>query len=124
MAEFLCLDPPNVDKALLEKLMKEPVIVKAGQNAMVKIPFEGRKPVRATWLRDGDELLNDARIHIDKADSFTRLSISSTNRKDCGDYKVKLKNESGTLEASLKLEVIGESLMISVHHLGHRGKSL
>ncbi|EMP40995.1 Immunoglobulin-like and fibronectin type III domain-containing protein 1 [Chelonia mydas] len=86
--------------------MKEPVIVKAGQNAMVKIPFEGRKPVRATWLRDGDELLNDARIHIDKADSFTRLSISSTNRKDCGDYKVKLKNESGTLEASLKLEVI------------------
>ncbi|KAH1171382.1 hypothetical protein KIL84_007000 [Mauremys mutica] len=103
---FLCLDPPNVDKALLEKLMKEPVIVKAGQNAMVKIPFEGRKPVRATWLRDGDELLNDARIHIDKADNFTRLSISSTNRRDCGDYKVKLKNENGTLEASLKLEVI------------------
>ncbi|CAM2107517.1 unnamed protein product [Caretta caretta] len=104
--KFEAEDPPNVDKALLEKLMKEPVIVKAGQNAMVKIPFEGRKPVRATWLRDGDELLNDARIHIDKADSFTRLSISSTNRKDCGDYKVKLKNESGTLEASLKLEVI------------------
>nr|XP_048683095.1 immunoglobulin-like and fibronectin type III domain-containing protein 1 [Caretta caretta] len=105
-ASIFVEDPPNVDKALLEKLMKEPVIVKAGQNAMVKIPFEGRKPVRATWLRDGDELLNDARIHIDKADSFTRLSISSTNRKDCGDYKVKLKNESGTLEASLKLEVI------------------
>uniref|UniRef100_A0A8C3TIX0 Immunoglobulin superfamily member 22 n=1 Tax=Chelydra serpentina TaxID=8475 RepID=A0A8C3TIX0_CHESE len=88
------------------RLMKEPVIVKAGQNAMVKIPFEGRKPVRATWLMDGEELLNDARIHIDKADNFTRLSISSTNRKDCGDYKVKLKNESGTLEASLKLAVI------------------
>ncbi|CAM4685779.1 unnamed protein product [Caretta caretta] len=105
-ASIFVEDPPNVDKALLEKLMKEPVIVKAGQNAIVKIPFEGRKPVRATWLRDGDELLNDARIHIDKADSFTRLSISSTNRKDCGDYKVKLKNESGTLEASLKLEVI------------------
>ncbi|CAM5171084.1 unnamed protein product [Eretmochelys imbricata] len=105
-ASIFVEDPPNVDKALLEKLMKEPVIVKAGQNAMVKIPFEGRKPVRATWLRDGDELLNDARIHIDKTDSFTRLSISSTNRKDCGDYKVKLKNESGTLEASLKLEVI------------------
>ncbi|XP_065450138.1 LOW QUALITY PROTEIN: immunoglobulin-like and fibronectin type III domain-containing protein 1 [Chrysemys picta bellii] len=73
---------------------------------MVKIPFEGRKPVRATWLRDGNELLNDARIHIDKADNFTWLSISSTNRKDCGDYKVKLKSDSGTLEASLKLEVI------------------
>uniref|UniRef100_A0A8C0HDU6 Immunoglobulin-like and fibronectin type III domain-containing protein 1 n=1 Tax=Chelonoidis abingdonii TaxID=106734 RepID=A0A8C0HDU6_CHEAB len=101
----LCSGAP-VSTALLEKLMKEPVIVKAGQNAMVKIPFKGRKPVRATWLKDGDELLNDARIHIDKADNFTRLLISSTDRKDCGDYKVKLKNENGTLEASLKLEVI------------------
>ncbi|XP_074833343.1 immunoglobulin-like and fibronectin type III domain-containing protein 1 [Carettochelys insculpta] len=99
-------DPPNVDKALLEKLMKEPMVVKAGQNAMVKIPFKGRKPVRATWLKDGDKLMDDTRIHIDKADNFTRLSIFSTNRKDCGDYKVKLKNESGALEASLKLEVI------------------
>ncbi|KAM9149009.1 immunoglobulin-like and fibronectin type III domain-containing protein 1 [Pangshura tecta] len=105
-SSILVEDPPNVDKALLEKLMQEPVIVKAGQNATVKIPFEGRKPIRATWLRDGDELLNDARIHIDKADNFTQLSISSTNRRDCGDYKVKLKNENGTLEANLKVEVI------------------
>uniref|UniRef100_A0A8C8VFQ9 Immunoglobulin-like and fibronectin type III domain-containing protein 1 n=1 Tax=Pelusios castaneus TaxID=367368 RepID=A0A8C8VFQ9_9SAUR len=103
---FLCLDPPNVDKALLEKLMKEPMVVKAGQNAMVKIPFKGQKPVRATWLKDGDELLDDTRIHIETADNFTRLSISSANRKDCGDYNVKLKNESGTLKASLKLVVI------------------
>ncbi|XP_067387536.1 immunoglobulin-like and fibronectin type III domain-containing protein 1 [Emydura macquarii macquarii] len=105
-ASIFVEDPPSVDKALLEKLMKEPVVVKAGQNAMVKIPFKGQKPVRATWLKDGDELLDDTRIHIDKADNFTQLSISSTNRKDCGDYKVKLKNESGTLKASLKLVVI------------------
>ncbi|KAL8179199.1 UNVERIFIED_CONTAM: hypothetical protein K2H54_061596 [Gekko kuhli] len=98
--------PPNVDAAVLEKLKKEPVVVKAGKNAMVKIPFEGKKPIRTTWLKDDGELLDDARIHIDHSDNFTRLSISSTNRKDCGDYKVKLKNDSGSLEASLKLVVI------------------
>lgn len=82
--------------------------MKAGKNAMVKIPFEGEKPIRATWLKDDGELLDDARVNTDHSDNFTRLSISSTNRKDCGDYKVKLKNNSGSLEASLKLVVIGE----------------
>ncbi|XP_053107032.1 immunoglobulin-like and fibronectin type III domain-containing protein 1 [Hemicordylus capensis] len=105
-ASVLVEDPPNVDAALLKKLSKEPVVVKAGKNAMVKIPFEGRKPIRAVWLKDDGELLDDARINTEHSDNFTRLSISSTNRKDCGDYKVKLRNESGTLEAALKLVVI------------------
>ncbi|XP_054837158.1 immunoglobulin-like and fibronectin type III domain-containing protein 1 [Eublepharis macularius] len=105
-ASLFVEDPPNVDTALLEKLRKEPVVVKAGKNALVKIPFEGQKPIRATWLKDDGALLDDVRIHTDHSDNFTRLSISSTNRKDCGDYKVKLKNDSGSLEATLKLVVI------------------
>ncbi|XP_075766349.1 immunoglobulin-like and fibronectin type III domain-containing protein 1 [Pelodiscus sinensis] len=105
-ASIFVEDSPTVDKALLGKLMKEPLVVKAGQNATVKIPFEGRKPVSAGWLKDGAELLADARVHIDKGDNFTRLFISSTRRMDCGDYSVKLKNESGALEASVRLEVI------------------
>ncbi|XP_059573323.1 immunoglobulin-like and fibronectin type III domain-containing protein 1 isoform X2 [Alligator mississippiensis] len=104
-AKIFVEDPPNVDKDLQEKLMKDPLVIKAGQNAVVKIPFEGRKPVKATWLKDGCELLDDTRIHTDKADNFTRLSISSANRKDCGDYKVKLSNGSGALEVNLKLVV-------------------
>ncbi|XP_019401865.1 PREDICTED: immunoglobulin-like and fibronectin type III domain-containing protein 1 isoform X3 [Crocodylus porosus] len=104
-AKVFVEDPPNVDKDLQEKLMKDPLVIKAGQSAVVKIPFEGRKPVKATWLKDGCELLDDARIHTDKTDNFTRLSISSTNRKDCGDYKVKLSNGSGALEVNLKLVV-------------------
>ncbi|KAJ7331817.1 hypothetical protein JRQ81_013997, partial [Phrynocephalus forsythii] len=96
----------NVDSALLNKMKEEPMVVKAGKSAMVKIPFEGRKPIRATWLKDDGELLDDARISTDCSDDYTRLTISTTNRKDCGDYKVKLKNESGTTEATLKLIVI------------------
>ncbi|XP_061487873.1 immunoglobulin-like and fibronectin type III domain-containing protein 1 isoform X2 [Rhineura floridana] len=104
-ASIFAEDPPNVDSALLEKLQKEPIVVKAGKNAIVKIPFEGRKPIRATWLKDEDELLDDARISIDYSDNFTRLSISSTHRMDCGEYKVKLKNKCGSAEATFKLVV-------------------
>lgn len=106
-------DPPNVDSTLLEKLKKEPIVVKARKNVMVKIPFEGRKPIRVMWLKDDQELLDDdGRINIDSSESFTRLSISSTSRKDTGDYKVRLKNECGSFEVPLKLEVIGEGIVV------------
>lgn len=105
-------DPPNVDSTLLEKLKKEPIVVKAGKNAMVKIPFEGRKPIRVMWLKDNQELLDDDRINIDSLENFTRLSIPSTSRKDSGDYKVRLKNECGSFEVPLKLEVIGEGTVV------------
>ncbi|GAB0199961.1 immunoglobulin-like and fibronectin type III domain-containing protein 1 [Grus japonensis] len=99
-------DPPQVDKVLLKNLTSVPTVAKAGQKVKIKIPFEGRLPVRATWLKDRMELVDDTRIHIDKTETFTMLSISSSERKDCGDYKVRLKNDSGVLEIDLKLMVI------------------
>uniref|UniRef100_A0A670YIM0 Uncharacterized protein n=1 Tax=Pseudonaja textilis TaxID=8673 RepID=A0A670YIM0_PSETE len=105
-ASIFVEDPPNVDSTLLEKLKKEPIVVKAGKNAMVKIPFEGQKPIRVTWLKDNQELLDDDRINIDSSQNFTRLSLPSTIRKDTGDYKVRLKNECGSFEVPFKLEVI------------------
>ncbi|XP_040472358.1 immunoglobulin-like and fibronectin type III domain-containing protein 1 isoform X15 [Falco naumanni] len=99
-------DPPQVDKVLLKNLTSVPTVAKAGQQVKIKIPFEGRLPVRTTWLKDKMELADDTRIRVDKTETFTMLSISSCERKDCGDYKVRLKNDSGVLEINLKLVVI------------------
>uniref|UniRef100_A0A663EPF6 Immunoglobulin like and fibronectin type III domain containing 1 n=1 Tax=Aquila chrysaetos chrysaetos TaxID=223781 RepID=A0A663EPF6_AQUCH len=95
-----------VDKVLLKNLTSVPTVAKAGQKVKIKIPFEGRLPIRATWLKDRMELVDDARIRVDKTETFTMLSISSSERKDCGDYQVRLKNDSGVLEINLKLMVI------------------
>ncbi|KFP66396.1 Immunoglobulin-like and fibronectin type III domain-containing protein 1 [Cariama cristata] len=99
-------DPPQVDKVLLKNLTSVPTVAKVGQKVKIKIPFEGRLPVRATWLKDRMELVNDTRVCVDKTETFTMLSISSSERKDSGDYKVRLKNDSGVLEINLKLVVI------------------
>jgi len=88
-------------------------VAKAGQNVKIKIPFEGRLPVRTMWLKDRMELVDDTRIRVDKTETFTMLSISSSERKDCGDYKVRLKNDSGVLEINLKLVVVGKSPVTS-----------
>ncbi|KGL90304.1 Immunoglobulin-like and fibronectin type III domain-containing protein 1 [Charadrius vociferus] len=105
-ASIFVEDPPQVDKVLLKNLSSVPTVAKAGQQVKIKIPFEGRLPVRATWLKDRMELADDTRIRVDKTDTFTMLFIPSSERKDCGDYKVRLKNDSGVLEINLKLVVI------------------
>ncbi|KFQ11047.1 Immunoglobulin-like and fibronectin type III domain-containing protein 1 [Leptosomus discolor] len=105
-ASIFVEDPPQVDKVLLKNLTSVPTVAKAGQQVKIKIPFEGRLPIRASWLKDRMELADDTRIRIDKTETFTMLTISSSERKDCGDYKVRLKNDSGVLEINLKLVVI------------------
>ncbi|KFQ84526.1 Immunoglobulin-like and fibronectin type III domain-containing protein 1, partial [Phoenicopterus ruber ruber] len=105
-ASIFVEDPPQVDKVLLKNLTSVPTVAKAGQKVKIKIPFEGRLPIRATWLKDRMELVDDTRIRVDKTETFTMLSISSSERKDHGDYKVRLKNDSGVLDIDLKLVVI------------------
>ncbi|XP_031464478.1 immunoglobulin-like and fibronectin type III domain-containing protein 1 isoform X1 [Phasianus colchicus] len=105
-ASIFVEDPPQVDEILLKNLMSVPTVAKAGEKVVIKIPFEGRLPVRAMWLKDKIELGDDSRVRVDKTDTFTMLSISSAERKDCGDYKVRLKNDSGILDIDLKVEVI------------------
>ncbi|XP_069731810.1 immunoglobulin-like and fibronectin type III domain-containing protein 1 isoform X26 [Phaenicophaeus curvirostris] len=105
-ASIFVEDPPQVDKVLLKNLTSVPTVAKAGQKVQIKIPFEGRLPVRAMWLKDKMELIDDTRIRVDNTETFTMLSIASSERKDCGDYKVRLKNDSGVLEINLKLLVL------------------
>ncbi|NXF12757.1 IGFN1 protein, partial [Smithornis capensis] len=105
-ASIFIEDPPQVDNVLLKNLTSVPTVAKAGQGVKLRIPFQGRLPVRATWLKDKMELVDDTRIRVDKTDTFTMLSIPSCDRRDCGDYKVRLKNDSGVLEINLKLVVI------------------
>ncbi|XP_072212164.1 immunoglobulin-like and fibronectin type III domain-containing protein 1 [Excalfactoria chinensis] len=105
-ASIFVEDPPQVDEILIRNLMSVPTVAKAGEKVVIKIPFEGRLPVRAMWLKDKIELGDDSRIRVDKTDTFTMLSISGAERKDCGDYKVRLKNDSGILDIDLKVEVI------------------
>ncbi|NXK94684.1 IGFN1 protein, partial [Formicarius rufipectus] len=105
-ASIFVEDPPQVDKMLLTNLTRVPTVAKAGQAVKLRIPFEGRLPIRATWLKDKMELADDMRVRVDKTDTSTTLSIPSCDRRDCGDYKIRLKNDSGVLEIDLKLMVI------------------
>ncbi|XP_058860539.1 immunoglobulin-like and fibronectin type III domain-containing protein 1 [Acipenser ruthenus] len=99
-------DPPEIDMEELARLAKEPLVVKAGQNAVIKVPFGGRPPIKVSWYKDADELSEDNRTVVEKGPNHTRLLIGKCQRKDSGELRLKLKNESGTIEAVTKLIVL------------------
>ncbi|KAM4610603.1 immunoglobulin-like and fibronectin type III domain-containing protein 1 [Polymixia lowei] len=98
-------DPPRFDPDDLNEFTK-PVIVKVGQNAIFKLPFVGNEPMKIQWFREGEELLDDNSIKIEKSLSQSRLLLSKCQRKDTGEIKIKIKNEHGTTEAISQLIVL------------------
>lgn len=104
---FFFLDPPRF-KAEDLGVFNQAVKVKVGQNTMFKMQFVGQDPIKIQWYREGDELLNDTNVKVEKCGSQSRLLLSRCQRKDTGEIKIKLKNEHGVTEAISQLIVLGE----------------
>ncbi|XP_062853503.1 immunoglobulin-like and fibronectin type III domain-containing protein 1 [Trichomycterus rosablanca] len=98
-------DPPNISADALGKF-SEPVIVKAGENAVFKLPFSGKEPLKVQWFKDDDELLNGPNVKTESSFTQSRLLLTKCQRKDTGEVKIKIKNEFATIEATSKLIVL------------------
>lgn len=86
---------------------KKPVKIKAGKDAAFKMSFVGREPVIVQWYHEGEELLEDTNIKIEKSSTHTRLVLIKCRRQTSGEIKIKIKNECGTTEAITHLVVLG-----------------
>lgn len=60
------------------------------------------------WYKDDDELLPALNVKIEISDTESQLRLTKCQRRDSGEVKIKIKNESGTIEAISKLIVLGE----------------
>lgn len=86
---------------------KKPIEIKTGKDAVFMMTFVGREPMKIQWYHEGEELLEDTNIKIEKSSDQTRLVLSKCKRKSSGEIKIKIKNESGTTEAITHLVVLG-----------------
>uniref|UniRef100_A0A8C3VNG3 Immunoglobulin-like and fibronectin type III domain-containing protein 1 n=1 Tax=Catagonus wagneri TaxID=51154 RepID=A0A8C3VNG3_9CETA len=100
-------EPPVIAPDVAEKL-REPLLVKAGKPVAMKVPFQSRLPVQATWRKDGAEVAagGSKGAQVAVGDSFTRLCLPSADRKDCGQYSVTLRSKGGSTQAQLTLQVL------------------
>ncbi|XP_031419296.1 immunoglobulin superfamily member 22-like [Clupea harengus] len=99
-------DPPVIDPTMLEVLSSQPVTVKAGQTATIKIPFRGKPAPRITWYKDGIEVTEDERTTVERGADHTTLTLSHCVREDSGAIVVKLKSDCGMAVANLHLNVV------------------
>ncbi|XP_061893440.1 immunoglobulin-like and fibronectin type III domain-containing protein 1 [Entelurus aequoreus] len=98
-------DPPRLNQDDLAHFIK-PVVVKTGKDAAFKLTFVGREPLKIQWYNEGEELLEDPHLRIEKSGSHSRLLLLKCNRKTRGEIKMKIKNEFGTAEAITQLIVL------------------
>lgn len=93
---------------MLEVLSSQPVTVKAGQTATIKIPFRGKPAPRVTWYKDGIEVTEDERTTVERGADQSTLTLSNCVREDSGAVVLKLKSDCGTAVANLHLNVVGK----------------
>lgn len=98
-------DPPRLNADDVEEF-KKPIEIKSGKDAVFKMTFIGREPMKVQWYHEGEELLEDTNIKIEKSSEHTRLVLTKCKRKCSGEIKIKIKNECGTTEAITHLVVL------------------
>ncbi|KAM8812631.1 immunoglobulin-like and fibronectin type III domain-containing protein 1 [Rhynchonycteris naso] len=103
-------DPPILTPDMAETL-KEPLVVKAGKPLTVKVTFQSRLPVQASWTKDGAEVdgTSGKGAKVALGDDFTRLCLPSVGKKDSGQYCVTLRSKGGSVQAEVTLQVIDKS---------------
>ncbi|XP_017334719.1 immunoglobulin-like and fibronectin type III domain-containing protein 1 isoform X1 [Ictalurus punctatus] len=104
-ATLIIKEPPKIDADAMGKF-SEAVIIRAGENAIFKLPFSGKEPIRVQWFKDEMELLEGPGVRIERSSTQSRLLLNKCQRKDSGEVKIKLKNEFATTEATSKLVVL------------------
>lgn len=63
--------------------------------------------MKVQWYHEGEELLEDTNVKIEKSATHTRLVLTKCRRKSSGEIKIKIKNECGMAEAITDLVVLG-----------------
>jgi len=78
-----------------------------GEPIVLKIPYTGSPMPNVTLTKDGVDLSKDKNVSIDVKDRCIVLTIRNTDKNTSGPYKIKLDNNLGEDEATLRIKVSG-----------------
>ncbi|XP_052384591.1 immunoglobulin-like and fibronectin type III domain-containing protein 1 [Oncorhynchus keta] len=98
-------NPPTFNMDSLREFSK-PVIVRACETAEWKLAFSGGDPMKIKWIKEDEELLEGLNVKIEQTDIKASLCITDCQRRNCGEVKINIKNDYGTLEATSRLIVL------------------
>ncbi|CAF4189098.1 unnamed protein product [Rotaria sp. Silwood2] len=76
-----------------------------GEPIVIKIPYTGSPLPNVTLTKDGQDLTKDKNVSIDVSDRAITLTIRNTDKNTTGPYTIKLDNNLGEDEATLRIHV-------------------
>ena len=82
-----------------------------GEPIVIKIPYTGNPSPNVTLTKDGQDLSKDRNVSIDVGDRAITLTIRNTDKNTSGPYKIKMDNNLGADEATLRINVLGKHLL-------------
>ena len=82
------------------------IIVRAGEDLRIPVPFIGSPSPQATFAKGGDEIKPDGNTQITVKDGIAELFIPKVKGDDSGLYTCTLKNHLGQDTVPIKVLVI------------------
>lgn len=83
-------------------------VAEEGETVRLQCACAGHPAPWTVWHKDGEELTPGARRHISERDDLRILELRDVTPQDAGVYRVTLENALGRVQASARVEVIGE----------------
>lgn len=102
---ILILEQPN--KPQLDLSGIRDIVVRAGEDFSINIPYIGFPKPTATWFAN-DTILDetDSRVHQQLSDESASIVVKNSKRGDTGQYKLQLRNQSGFDSAFCNVKVL------------------
>lgn len=94
----------DIPQIHLDSELRKGITMKAGGSVRIHIPFKGRPTPDIKWTKDEGSLTE--KVVIEKALSFTQLSIDSCDRSDSGKYSLTLTNSSGSVSDFVSVKIL------------------
>lgn len=84
------------------------IVVRVGTTVKFDAKVIGEPPPKKVWFFGKDQQKTGGRVTLEVEDYKTKLVINSVERRDCGEYKLCVENNSGKDEVVVTLNVLGE----------------
>lgn len=107
--------PPDIAPRAVgfNPLHPKEIVVRAGEDLRIPVPFVGSPTPQVTFAKDGEEIKPDGNTQVTVKDGVAELFIPKVKGTDSGPYTCTLKNHLGQETVPIKVLVVDKPGLIS-----------